>query len=168
MNGEVWYEAVQNVLGRGYIIGGVWCTMKEWTPWFQKWLRISSWWQQSINLCLGTFWAQGPFHNAHTHQAGPEYDHIRSDGLTSGNSGDSGSTEAPGLARQWWQDCEQRTKREMLPRRNGMRQEPEQQQEEGCRPWTSRAPLSHTGARENCHHPASTQNRKQSIKQMST
>ena len=49
-----------------------------------------------------------------------------------------------------------------------MRQEPEQQQEKGYCPWTSTASPSHTGARENCHHPTSTQNCKQNIKQMGT
>nr|XP_060477272.1 collagen alpha-1(I) chain-like [Panthera onca] len=49
-----------------------------------------------------------------------------------------------------------------------MRQEPEQQQEKGYCPWISTASPSHTGARENCHHPTSTQNCKQNIKQMST
>ena len=71
MNGEVWHEALWNIFSTGYMICGIQYKMKEWVSSFKKLLRVSRWWQQSIEQ------AQGPAAQFTHPWSGPEYHHVK-------------------------------------------------------------------------------------------
>lgn len=91
MTGDVSHEAIWNIFGTSYIIHGVQCKMKKWAPLFKKLLRISRWWQQSINPSTGPSEHTALLFSAHTQDASPEYRAVGSDTLTPRGSGNNSS-----------------------------------------------------------------------------